>query len=138
MNVSLTGRVCTGIRSFRNTLDSADVGPLEIAWCDGGYTSIDVNADWTLNVSDGAWLDPYAKATEEESEKLAREVGLWEPVRDERLVGISGLAVSATTFEANEVGEIQGIKVEFNEIVLVARVFGGDLCSTLERRFDRV
>jgi hypothetical protein len=110
-------------------------GPIEIAWDDDTWLSLDAKSDWTLEVSSRQWVDPYANVSAAEFKRLAGEVGIWEqasiPPGLDQLVG---QVVIAAAPKINEVGELTGVSLAFLEQVLVARVLGGELSIDLTAR----
>jgi hypothetical protein len=127
----LTGRRCTTIRRFRHRLaDQAptETGPIELTWDDGTLLTLDAKADWSLDLSSRPWIDSYASASESEREALAREVGLWHEAPIPSTLGrLVGQAVTSTTPEFNEVGELAGLHLAFETLVVRARVVSGEL-----------
>lgn len=128
---ALPGRRCMSIRRLNHRLAGhppSETGPIEFTWDNGTRLTLDVNPDWTLDLYNQPWTDPYAAASEGEREELAREVGLWQdafiPSVLKRLVG---QAVTSAIPEFNEVGELTGISVAFEDKVVGARVRRGEL-----------
>ena len=128
---TLPGRRCTSIRRFQHRLADhppSETGPIEFSWEDGTRLTLDTNADWTLAMSGQPWADPYAGATERERKVLAQEVGLWqEALIPSALSRLVGQTVTSTVPEFNEVGDFTGLSVAFENQVVRARVFGGEL-----------
>ena len=127
----LAGLRCTSVRRFQHRFEGepgGETGPIEFAWDDGSLLTLDANADWTLHLSSHHWLDPYAKASESERQRLAREVGLWHEVQAESgLQQVVGQAVAAAEPELDEMGELTGLSILFETQVVRARVVEGEL-----------
>ena len=128
---ALLGRRCASIRQFRHEHTgerAGDSGPIEFAWDDGTWLTLDSGADWTLDVSSRPWVDPYAHASESELDELVREVGIWRevPVRGP-LCQLVGQAVTSVEAELNEVGELTGLGLGFEAQAIAARVLRGEL-----------
>lgn len=128
---ALLGRRCTSIRRFSHHLAGlapSEPGPIEFSWDDGTHLTLDANTDWTLDLSQQRWADPYAGVEERERQELAQAVGLWEeaaiPAELNRLVG---QVVSFAEPQFNEVGEVTGLQLTFKDVTVVARVLTGEL-----------
>ena len=128
---AMAGRTCVGVRRIVHRFagaSSTKLNALELAWDGGAFTTVDVNADWTLCVVDMPWVDPFAGATKAELDRCAREVGLLEPAAaGEDLERLVGQKVVSVELLSNEMAELTGIRAVFAGLVLVARMWAGDL-----------
>ena len=128
---AIAGRTCVGVRRIVHRFAGAastKLNALEIAWDGGAFTTVDVNADWTLCVVDYQWADPFAGASEAQLAECAREVGLLEPAAaGEDLERLVGQKVTSVELLFNEMTELTGIRAVFAGLVLVARMWAGDL-----------
>lgn len=127
----LHGRRCTSIRRFQHRIGdhpSGEFGPLELGWSDGRFTTLDVNADWTLDVAARAWVDPFASISAAERLRVAEDVGVWvlSPHSDE-LDQVIGCTVTAVEPILNEIGELAGVEIIFGDLDLVATSESGNL-----------
>ena len=73
------GLRCTAVNRFhhrfRGTVDQAS-GPLELAWENDSVTAFDVASDWTLEITETPWSDPFANASPDHLRDLEDEVGV--------------------------------------------------------------
>ncbi len=107
---------------------NADEGPVEFAWDDGSFLTIDVNTDWTLDFSLTPWADPFAKADVDQRRELSALGWLWfECEVGGDLPQIEGQRLISSELNRNIVGEVQGIRLEFDGATVAAHVRGGDL-----------
>lgn len=131
LSSTLVGRRCVSIRVYRYRYGCEPLslfGPLEFGWDRDGFTTLDANTDWTLDISPRQWSDPFAQMTNVQRARLATEVGIWEegPL-PEWLGQFVGLTVSETQPQLNHMGDLIGLRVAFGERGLIAKVFGGEL-----------
>jgi hypothetical protein len=128
---SLQGRTCASVRRVQHRLRGqphGEPGALELDWGGGEYTTLDVNADWTLDVAFRSWTDPFADASVEERQRLSGDVGLWDTAEPgDDLLALVGRTVTAVQPLLNEVGELTGLEISFAETRVVARVESGGL-----------
>lgn len=133
---TLVGRRCVSLRRFRHRFAGeapSDFGPVEFGWEDGKFTTVDVTAEWTLDVSEGTWTDPFEGASREKRDELAAEVGLWEPAPlESNLSQVLGRTVWAADTERNAVEDISGIRLTFEGLIVKARVENGNLDVTVD------
>lgn len=124
-------RTCVSVRRIFHRFAGAEktlLNAVELEWDNGGFTTLDINADWTLCVADSRWVDPYWDAIGAKREEIAREVGLLEPTdAGEDLGRLVDQKVVSVEELFNEVGELTGIRVIFRDFVFVARMWAGDL-----------
>ena len=127
----LPGRRCISILRFQHQIEglsTSDAGAVEFAWDDGTHLTLDANADWTLDISAQQWLDPFAPVSVSQRAQLAMEVGVWERASiGADLSRLIGQVVTSTAPEFNEVGELTGLTVAFDDMSVSARVVGGKL-----------
>jgi hypothetical protein len=125
------GLECTSIRRVHLVISGgppSHFGPLELGWEDGTFRTLDVNPDWTLDVADHRWTDPYASASVSERAHLQAEIGVWSPgIVDDELHAVEGRRLTAFHPQCNEVNEVIGVFLEFGEVVLDAHMFAGNL-----------
>lgn len=131
MIATLVGRRCTSVRRFRHRYlgeEPSEFGPVEFGWSDGRYTTIDADSDWTMELTEARWQDPYAETSAEQREELAAEVGLWEPAPlEDDLASVIRREVSATEVDLNEVDDISALHIAFGDVIVSARLYGGNL-----------
>ena len=135
MTINLIGRRCTSVKRFQHRFagqDPSEPAPIEFTWDDGTTTTLDANADWTLDLSTRPWDDPLKNVTGFQRVELADEVGLWEPAPPwDALSRVVGQSVSAAEVELDDVGELTGIRFVFEDVVVRGRVVEGDLTVEL-------
>lgn len=113
----------------------SEFGPIEFAWDDGQFTTLDANSDWTLELSAQPWSDPFANAPTDERHRLAAEVGLWEPAAlPSDLQKVVGRTASAVEPMLNEVGELVGVRIGFSDVVVSVSVADGNVVVTVDHR----
>lgn len=134
---ALPGRRCASLRRFHHRIEgqsASETGPIEFTWDDGTHLTLDANTDWTLDFSGQQWSDPYAHASASQRLEIAKEVGVWEqgsiPADLNRLIG---QVVIEAVQEFNEVGEVTGMTVVFNDQCVSVRVVGGELAVEVGR-----
>jgi hypothetical protein len=134
------GRRCVGLRRvhhrFQGAVDPAR-GPVELSWGGGGATVFDIASDWTLEITDGRWQDPFGDVLAPRRRELESEVGEWIPrevAAGDELIEVVQQELRAVTSERDEMGEVCGVRLAFETADL--RLFGwaGDLIAELERR----
>lgn len=134
----LPGRRCTSIRRFYHQVEgqpASQTGPIEFTWDDGTHFTLDANADWTLDSSGQRWSDPYAHARASVRAALAREGGVWEQASiSSDLDRLVGQVVLSVVPDFNEVGELRGLDVVFNNKKGSARVVAGELAVEVHDR----
>lgn len=125
----LVGRRCVGVRRFaQNAGAGVDEGPVEFAWDDGSFLTIDVNADWTLGFSAASWTDPFAKANADQRRELSALGWLWFECKGVgSLQQIEGQSLVSAELKQNTAGEVTGVTLEFARSTVAAQVNGGDL-----------
>lgn len=135
---TLAGRRCVSLRRFRHCFRGrppSETGPVEFTWDDGTFLTLDVNTDWTLDLSNQPWNDPYAEGPEVERRALESEIGVWRqmsaPPSMHLLVGQVVISVNP---EFNEVGEVAGAMLCFEDKIMVARVLEGGLSVEVHDR----
>lgn len=103
----------------------ATPGAVQLAWEDGSHTVVDVNADWTLSIGHGLWVDPLGGVDNADFGKWTlAAVGARDPLAE-----VAGSVVVSTSIRLNEVGELNGIDIAFDRGVLRLRVWEGDLAA---------
>ncbi|MFC4784023.1 hypothetical protein ACT8ZV_06085 [Nocardioides sp. MAHUQ-72] len=121
---------------FADSIPS-ESGPIELGWSDGTFTTLDANADWTLDLTSKPWTDPYAGAGADERQELADEVGLWEPTTATGDLNILvGRSVTSVGPILNEAGELSGLELAFGDWLLLAAVEAGNLAVHVSRESD--
>jgi hypothetical protein len=133
----LRGRRCSSIRRFQHRIGdqpSSEFGPLELGWADGRFTTLDANADWTLDIAARAWSDPFADVPADERLRITMEMGVWEPSPpSDELTPLIGRTVTALEPILNEVGEFARLEITFGDIGLTAAVESGNLMVSVRR-----
>ncbi|MFT3887742.1 MAG: hypothetical protein QM713_06220 [Arachnia sp.] len=135
---SLRGRRCVSLRRFHHRFEggpASETGPIEFTWDDGTWLTVDVKTDWTLELSEQPWSDPFARASASQRRELAVSVGLWEqaPMSAE-LCRLVGRVVTSAVLDLNEVGGAAGLTVAFDGLSVSARVAGGELAVEVHER----
>ncbi|MDF0513910.1 hypothetical protein PX701_09795 [Agromyces sp. H3Y2-19a] len=123
------------MRRFFHRFDGGErssTGPVEFAWDDGTFSTIDVGSDWVITVASRAWIDPFANASDVERQQLAIDVGLWEVEPSPRaLMPVVGHILTGVEGVRNEVGLVDEVRIMFADVVVVAEVDDGDLAVTI-------
>ncbi|MGQ0844054.1 MAG: hypothetical protein ACT4QF_07945 [Sporichthyaceae bacterium] len=105
-------------------LDLTD-GPLELRWDDGSATTFDTHSDWSLEIVDGPWQDPFADVSADRLRELESEVGVWvarEVGAGDPLWAVTGQELRSVVLERNEMDELGGARLAFESVTM--RVFG--------------
>lgn len=134
---NLLGSRCISARRLQHRFadhSAGKLGPLELGWANGEFTTLDANADWTLDVSFRPWIDPFKRASDKDRQRLSFELGLWEAVDlPEELHALIGRTVTDVRPIMNEVGELSGLEIEFGGgLHLHAKTYEGDLVINVE------
>ena len=119
---------------FRGSVDRSS-GPLQLTWDNDGVTAFDIATDWTLEITDRPWADPFAGASPDRLGDLDGEVGIWvraQVADDDPLVVVIGQSLLSATPERDEMGELVGVRLCFDTTTL--RLFGweGNLRAQIE------
>lgn len=137
MLAEFVGRTCSSVRNvryhFRDT-PVEDVGAVEIGWADGGFTTLDVNSDWTLRLDERPWADPLANVAPLEREAVVFEIGSWElaPASAD-LCQIVGRTLTRWRPCFDEMGDMTGMDLTFGDLTLGARMWAGEMTARVTR-----
>ncbi len=136
MTLDIEGLRCASVRRMHHRFPGdppTSSGPVEFGWTGGRYLTLDVNSDWTLNVSERRWEDPLGGVAPHERLELSHIVGFWEiESSPSDLASVVSQRLSEIDTIFNEVGELVGLRLVFEDRVIRAEMYAGDLTVMAE------
>jgi len=128
----LRGRKVSRIRRiyfvYQGTVKTHE-GALELRFQDGSFLLLNTHTDWTLSIEQEEWSDPFAPALTKEKGEFIRDAGKWSAFDRSHTVPahfLLGRTVSAFQEIRDEIGQIMGAILEFDEFAVKAYSYAGE------------